>query len=107
MFFETLLYAGGTAAKQPGIQDFMPLIFIFVIFYFLLIRPQQKQTKAHQKMLSGLKKGNRVVTSGGMIGIIERIEGNEIVLNAGGNCLIRFTKSSVSGMAQENVQTKK
>ncbi|MBA3065231.1 preprotein translocase subunit YajC [bacterium] len=99
MFFETLLYAAGPAAGKPGIQDFMPLVFIFIIFYFLLIRPQQKQAKEHQKMLVGLKKGNKVVTSGGMIGIIESIEGNEIVINAGGNCLIRFTKNSVSGMA--------
>ncbi|MCD6311130.1 MAG: preprotein translocase subunit YajC [Elusimicrobia bacterium] len=106
MFFESLLYAGGTVVKQPGIQDFMPLIFIFVIFYFLLIRPQQKQAKEHQKMLTALKKGNKVVTSGGIIGIIENIEENEIVISTGNNCIIRLTKSSVTGMAQDK-QTKK
>jgi len=106
MFFETLLYAGGTAAKQPGIQDFMPLIFIFVIFYFLLIRPQQKQAKEHKKMLTALKKGNKVVTSGGIIGTIEGIEENEVIINAGNNCTIRLTKSSVSGPAP-SAQVKK
>jgi len=106
MFFETLLYAGGTAAKQPGIQDFMPLIFIFVIFYFLLIRPQQKQAKEHQKMLTALKKGNKIVTSGGIIGIVESIEENEVVISSGNNSVIRVTKSSISGPAP-SVQVKK
>ncbi|MEA2081803.1 MAG: preprotein translocase subunit YajC [Elusimicrobiota bacterium] len=108
MFFETMLYAGGTAAvKQPGIQDFMPLIFIFVIFYFLLIRPQQKQAKEHKKMLGDLKKGNKVVTSGGIIGIIETIEEKEIVVSTGNNNLIRLTKNSVSALAGQSPQIKK
>ncbi|MBA3052957.1 MAG: preprotein translocase subunit YajC [Candidatus Omnitrophota bacterium] len=97
MFFETLLYAG-TTAKQPGLQDFMPLIFIFVIFYFLLIRPQQKQAKEHLKMLGALKKGNKIVTSGGIIGIIESIEEKEIVISTGSNTNMRLTKNSVSSI---------
>lgn len=98
MFFETLLYAAAPAAKQPGLQDFMPLIFIFVIFYFLLIRPQQRQAKEHTKLLTALKKGNKIITSGGVIGIIESIEEKEIVISTGNNCTIRLTKNSVSAI---------
>lgn len=106
IFLETLAHARGPAASSAGIQDFMPLIFIFVIFYFLLIRPQQKQAKDHQKMLAALKKGNKIITSGGVIGIIESIEDKEIVISSGNNCNMRLTKNAVSAMYAP-VQTKK
>ena len=58
---------------------FIPLILIFVIFYFFLIRPQQKKVKDHKLMVEGLKRGDKVITSGGIVGTVERIIDNEKV----------------------------
>ena len=60
-----------------GIGQFIPLILIFVIFYFFLIRPQQKKVKEHKIMVENLKRGDKVVTSGGIIGTVERIIEND------------------------------
>ena len=62
-----------------GIAQFIPLILIFVIFYFFLIRPQQKKVKEHKLMVESLKRGDKVVTSGGIVGTIERVVDNEKV----------------------------
>ena len=65
--------------EGSGIGQFIPLILIFVIFYFFLIRPQQKKVKEHKAMVESLKKGDKVVTSGGITGIISRIIDNDKV----------------------------
>jgi preprotein translocase subunit YajC len=62
-----------------GIGQFIPLILIFVIFYFFLIRPQQKKVKEHKAMVENLKKGDKIVTSGGITGTISRVVDNEKV----------------------------
>ena len=62
-----------------GFAQFIPLILIFVIFYFFLIRPQQKKVKDHKQMVSTLKRGDEVVTSGGIVGKIERVLGDDKV----------------------------
>tara|TARA_B100000965_G_scaffold26124_1_gene19546 strand:+ start:846 stop:1133 length:288 start_codon:yes stop_codon:yes gene_type:complete len=62
-----------------GIGQFIPLILIFVIFYFFLIRPQQKKVKEHKLMVENLKRGDKVVTSGGIVGSIERVIDNDKV----------------------------
>ena len=64
---------------DAGIGQFIPLILIFVIFYFFLIRPQQKKVKDHKLMVEGLKRGDKVITTGGIIGSVERIIDNEKV----------------------------
>ena len=64
---------------DAGIGQFIPLILIFVIFYFFLIRPQQKKVKEHKLMVESLKRGDKVVTSGGIVGTVERIIDNEKV----------------------------
>mgnify|MGYP001415782341 FL=1 len=64
---------------DAGIGQFIPLILIFVIFYFFLIRPQQKKVKEHKLMVENLKRGDKVVTSGGIVGTIERVIDNEKV----------------------------
>ena len=64
---------------DSGIGQFIPLILIFVIFYFFLIRPQQKKVKDHKNMVENLKRGDKVVTSGGIVGTVERIIDNEKV----------------------------
>ena len=64
---------------DAGIGQFIPLILIFVIFYFFLIRPQQKKVKDHKAMVEALKRGDKVVTSGGIVGTVERVIDNEKV----------------------------
>ncbi|KRP05882.1 MAG: preprotein translocase subunit YajC [Pelagibacteraceae bacterium BACL20 MAG-120920-bin64] len=64
---------------DQGIGQFIPLILIFVIFYFFLIRPQQKKVKEHKAMVENLKRGDKVVTTAGIIGTIERVVDNERV----------------------------
>ena len=64
---------------DAGIGQFIPLILIFVIFYLFLIRPQQKKVKEHKAMVEALKRGDKVVTSGGIVGTVERVIDNEKV----------------------------
>jgi len=64
-------------SNAAGIGQFIPLILIFVIFYFFLIRPQQKKVKEHKIMVGNLKRGDKVITSGGIIGIVERVMEND------------------------------
>ena len=64
---------------DAGIGQFIPLVLIFVIFYFFLIRPQQKKVKEHKAMVESLKKGDKVVTSGGITGVITRVVDNDKV----------------------------
>ena len=81
--------------SNSGIAQFIPLILIFVIFYFFLIRPQQKKVKEHKIMVENLKRGDKVVTSGGIIGIVERIIENdkaEIVISD--NVKVEIVKST-------------
>ena len=63
--------------SSSGIGQFIPLILIFVIFYFFLIRPQQKKAKEHKLMVENLKRGDQVVTSGGILGTVERVMEND------------------------------
>tara|TARA_B100001540_G_C15726204_1_gene605427 strand:+ start:943 stop:1230 length:288 start_codon:yes stop_codon:yes gene_type:complete len=63
--------------SNSGIGQFIPLILIFVVFYFFLIRPQQKKVKAHKLMVESLKRGDKVITSGGIIGTVERVMDND------------------------------
>jgi len=65
--------------SNSGIGQFIPLILIFVIFYFFLIRPQQKKAKEHKLMIEQLKRGDKVITSGGILGTVERIMDNDKV----------------------------
>ena len=63
--------------ENSGIGQFIPLILIFVVFYFFLIRPQQKKVKDHKLMVESLKRGDKVITSGGIIGTVERVMDND------------------------------
>jgi len=63
--------------SSSGIGQFIPLILIFIIFYFFLIRPQQKKVKEHKQMVENLKRGDQIVTSGGVIGTVERVMEND------------------------------
>lgn len=86
--------AGGMAG---GFASFLPLILIFVVFYFLLIRPQQKQAKQHQAFLNDLKKGNKVITKGGIYGEIIGISDSVLTLEIAENIRIKIDRASIAG----------
>ena len=82
-----------------GFAQFIPLILIFVIFYFFLIRPQQKKVKEHKLMVAALKRGDEVVTSGGVIGKVERILGDDkIDLSISENVTIQVVQSTIQSL---------
>ena len=87
---------GQGQSSGGGFLGFIPLILIFLIFYFLLILPQQKRQKEHQKMLQSLRKGDKVITSGGILGTIVGVKDDVIVLKIAENVKVEFLKSSVS-----------
>jgi len=94
---------GGQSQGQGGILFFLPWIAIIAIFYFLMIRPQQKKQKQHQRMLGDLKKGDKVVTTGGMFGIIVGIneKDNVVVLKIGEDVKVEFLKHYIAGRAEK------
>ena len=82
-----------------GIAQFVPLILIFVIFYFFLIRPQQKKVKDHKLMVAALKRGDEVITSGGIVGMIERVhEDDKIDLSISENVTVKVVKSTIQNL---------
>ena len=82
-----------------GFAQFIPLILIFVIFYFFLIRPQQKQAKEHKSMVASLKRGDEVVTSGGIVGKVERILGNDKVdILISENVTVQVVQSTIQSL---------
>jgi len=82
-----------------GFAQFVPLILIFVIFYFFLIRPQQKKIKEHKAMVAALKRGDEIVTSGGIIGRIERVlDEDKIDLSIAENVNIKVVKSTIQSL---------
>ena len=92
---------------SEGIGQFIPLILIFVIFYWFLIRPQQKKIKEHKNMVTSLKRGDEVVTSGGIVGQIEKVhEDDKIDLVISDNVTVKVIKSTVQSLLT-NQNTKK
>ena len=90
-----------------GFAQFIPLILIFVIFYFFLIRPQQKKAKEHKLMVASLKRGDEVVTSGGIVGKVERILGNDKVdLLISENVTVQVVQSTIQSLLNKS-DTKK
>jgi len=82
-----------------GFAQFVPLILIFVIFYFFLIRPQQKKVKDHKSMVTALKRGDEVITSGGIVGTIERVhEDDKIDLSISENVTVKVVKSTIQNL---------
>ena len=87
--------------SNSGIGQFIPLILIFVIFYFFLIRPQQKKVKDHKLMVENLKRGDKVITSGGIIATVERVmENDRAEIEIADNVKVEIVKSTgVQGLA--------
>ena len=85
-----------------GIAQFIPLILIFVIFYFFLIRPQQKRVKDHKAMVESLKRGDEVITSGGIIGTIDKVlEDDRIEVILGDNVKVQIIKSTITSLLKK------
>jgi len=104
--FTDIVYAMGGAPQDAGGQggpgaiftSFLPLILIFVIFYFLLIRPQSKKAKEHKQMLDNIKRGDKIITTGGIYGVIEAIEGEALTIKIAENVKIKVSRSAIAGL---------
>ena len=85
-----------------GFTQFIPLILIFVIFYFFLIRPQQKKVKEHKLMVSALKRGDEVITSGGIVGKIEKVLGDDkIDITIADNVTVQVVQSTIQNLSNK------
>lgn len=95
--------AGGSPAgcAGGGLSSFVPLILMFVIFYFMLIRPQQKKAKEHQNFLGGLKKGDQVVTRGGVVGRVTGVTDTMVTLEVQEKVRMRVLKSYIDGQHKD------
>jgi preprotein translocase subunit YajC len=90
---------GGLFDSSNAMVQFLPLVLIFVVFYFLLIRPQQKKQKDHRSMLEALRRGDRVVTGGGIIGTVNRVTGNEEVeVDIAQGVRVRVLRSTITSV---------
>jgi preprotein translocase subunit YajC len=113
-------YAQGTGVtglfdNQGALIQFLPLVLIFVVFYFLLIRPQQRKAKDQKTMLDALRRGDRVVTGGGIIGTVARADNpEEVTVDIADNVRVRVVRSTITnvlskpdpGAAREAVKTR-
>ena len=99
-----LLFAGGQNNQGGGLMAYLPFILILVIMYFLMIRPQAKRQKEKQKMLDALKKGDRVVTIGGIHGTVSGLKGKDkkiVNLKVSNNTNISLNRSAISGLVNK------
>jgi preprotein translocase subunit YajC len=89
--------AGAEGGQSAGFGAFVPLIIMFAIFYFLLIRPQQKKAKQHKELLGGLKKGDRVVSSGGLHGTVTGLTDDVVTMEIAPKVRVKVSRGSISG----------
>jgi preprotein translocase subunit YajC len=119
-FAQTAAPAAGAAPGTPppagvegALMQFLPLFLIFGVFYFMLIRPQQKKFEEHKKMIEALRRGDKVVTGGGILGTVVKVEGDEVTVEIAENVKVRVQKSTVTQVvsktepAQDNEKTDK
>ncbi len=96
----TNLLLAAAAGQPTGTAAFLfqtfPLVLVFIIFYFLMIRPQQRQMKAHQARIAAVRKGDKVVTGGGLIGRVTKVGDSEVEVDLGGGLKVNAVKSTLS-----------
>jgi len=100
-FFISGAMAGGTAdtpVPTAGLTDFLPLILLFLIFYFILIRPQMKRAKEHKALIEGLAKGDEVITNGGLLGTITNLGENFIALEVASGTEVKVQRSAIANV---------
>lgn len=92
--------AAGASATSSLVQ-FVPLILIFVVFYFLLIRPQQKKLKEHRAMLEAVRRGDRIVTTGGIIGLVTKADDKELTVEIADNVRVKITREGIANVVSK------
>jgi preprotein translocase subunit YajC len=92
----------GAQGQGGGLLSFLPLILIFVIFYFLLIRPQQKRAKDHKQMIDNVKKGDKVILSGGEYGVVEEVKTNTVVVKIAENVKVKYGKGYIAAIRERD-----
>ncbi len=93
--------AASASGSEFSLVSILPLVLIFVVFYFLLIRPQQKKMKDHKAMLSALRRGDRVVTGGGILGTVIKVEGDdEAVIEVAEGVRLRVLRSTIQSVVK-------
>jgi preprotein translocase subunit YajC len=92
---------GAAGGAQSGITSLVPLIIMFAIFYFLLIRPQQKKAKEHKALLESLKKGDHVVTAGGMHGKVTSVDEAVVTLEIANGVNVKFNKGHIAAIVEK------
>ena len=97
-FFISDAYAQAGGAQGGGLVSLLPLVIIFVILYFLLIRPQQKRAKQHREMVAALKKGDEVATNGGLIGKIVNVDDNFVEVEVAKGVNVKVQRHAVAQM---------
>ncbi|TWI77476.1 protein translocase subunit yajC [Desulfobotulus alkaliphilus] len=99
-------YAMGDAGAQGGggggFIQLVPLILMFVIFYFLLIRPQQKKAKEHRELIGNLKKGDRIITSGGIYGTVTSLDDNTLTIEIADKVRVKMVRANVAGLSAKS-----
>lgn len=99
-FLAYAIGTGGTGGEGGGFSAFIPLILMFAIFYFLLIRPQQKKAKLHRELISSLKKGDKVVNSGGLHGVVTGLSDDVVTMEIAPKVRVKVSRGSISGLAK-------
>jgi preprotein translocase subunit YajC len=98
--------AGAEGSAGSSLFSFLPLIAIVAIFYFLILRPQNKKQKETQKMLSALKKGDRVVTIGGIHGVIQSVKESTVIVKVDDNVKLEFNRSAIASVSSQAKEEK-
>jgi preprotein translocase subunit YajC len=94
---------GGGGGSGSQIWSFLPIILIFVIFYFLLIRPQQRQRKEHQNLLANLKVGDNVLTTGGIYGRVTGLKDDKVTLEISDKVRVKVNRGNIAGVVKQDV----
>ena len=98
-FFISDALAAAAPAQQPDpVMQFLPLLLIFVVFYFLLIRPQSKRAKEQKAMIEALSKGDEVVTNGGLLGRITQVDENFVTLKVADNVEVKVQRQAIANL---------
>ncbi|QCU89599.1 preprotein translocase subunit YajC [Thiomicrorhabdus sediminis] len=95
-FISDAMAEGSAAAQGSGWEGLIPLVLLFVVFYFLLIRPQQKKVKEHKALVEALKKGDEVVTYGGLAGVIREINDNFCHVEIADNVVVKVERQNIA-----------
>jgi len=113
MFWTSIAHAMGQAPQgaeggpQNQLMSFLPLVLMFVVFYFLLIRPQQKKQKEMREMISNLKRGDRVISGGGIYGRVDSLDNDKVNVEIAPNVIITVARSYIAGLAEPKAAAKK